>query len=352
MSEDKVYEMLWDCKYCGTEKLLGKTHRFCPNCGAAQDDEARYFPSDAEKVAVEDHVYHGADLICSSCDTLNSANADYCQQCGTSLSGAISAKLIGDDQVVRDGQAFQGTEALSVAERRWDEKLETAGMQPDAQTSKKPNIALFAILGVIGLVIIGALIAIFWKQDATGYVTGHSWEREIRIEELASRAESAWCDAMPGDAYSVTRRTEQRGSRQIPDGEECSTRRIDNGDGTFSERRECQTRYRSEPVYDDRCYFTVDRWGYERSARAEGDSINDTPYWPETNIARTGNCLGCEREGQRIADYLVYFQADGDQYTCNLDQQQWASMAVESTWTFQVGVISNQPDCDSLEPAS
>jgi len=55
--------MLWDCEFCGTKKLLGKTHRFCPNCGAQQDPKARYFPSDEEKVAVKDHVYVGVDKI-------------------------------------------------------------------------------------------------------------------------------------------------------------------------------------------------------------------------------------------------------------------------------------------------
>ena len=31
--DEPVYEMLWDCGYCGHKKLLGLTHRFCANCG-------------------------------------------------------------------------------------------------------------------------------------------------------------------------------------------------------------------------------------------------------------------------------------------------------------------------------
>jgi len=34
---EKTYEMLWDCRYCGTKKLLGKTHRHCLECGGAKD---------------------------------------------------------------------------------------------------------------------------------------------------------------------------------------------------------------------------------------------------------------------------------------------------------------------------
>ena len=62
----KHYEMLWDCAYCATPKLLGKSHRHCPKCGAPQDPERRYFPADSEKVAVEDHVPVGglAGAVC------------------------------------------------------------------------------------------------------------------------------------------------------------------------------------------------------------------------------------------------------------------------------------------------
>lgn len=349
MSSEQVYEMLWDCKFCGTQKLLGKTHRFCPNCGAPQDDEARYFPSDEEKVAVKDHIYYGADVICPSCDTLNSANSQYCQQCGTALAGAPTAELVQDDQVVRDGERFETTGPRNIEQERYEQKLDAAGLsQPKPRGN---NLVKFAIIGVIGLVVAFVAAAIFWKQDATAYVSGHTWEREITIEEFAPRAQNAWCDAMPFDAYSVSRRSEVRSYRQIPDGQECETRRVDNGDGTFSERRECRTKYREEPVYDDMCYFTVNRWGYSRSVKASGQSVNDEPVWPDTQISRTGNCLGCEREGQRRAAYHVLFRSQDNEYTCDLDQAQWASMPIESTWTFKVGVITNLPDCDSLQPA-
>jgi hypothetical protein len=354
MSSEKVYEMLWDCKFCGTQKLLGKTHRFCPNCGAAQDDEARYFPSDAEKIAVEDHVFHGADLICPSCDTLNSANSQFCQQCGTPLEGAPKAQLLGDDQVIADGQSFQTTGARSIEQERYAQKMDAAGLQADGTAKPKGgnNLVKFGIIGVVGLVVVFVALAVFWKRDTTALVTGHTWTREIDVESYAPRSENAWCDMMPVDAYSVSRRNEVRSHRQIPDGEECSTRRTDNGDGTFSERRECRTKYRDEPVYDSMCYYTVNRWGFERVVKASGDSVSDQPYWPDTNISRTGTCIGCEREGSRNADYVVHFRADSSDYTCELDESRWASIAIESQWTFQVGVISGQPDCGTLEQAS
>jgi hypothetical protein len=352
MSNEQVYEMLWDCKFCGTKKLLGKTHRFCPNCGAAQDDESRYFPSEADMVAVQDHVYVGADLICPNCDTLNAANAEFCQQCGTALKGAESAERVAEGRQIGESEYAQFTTARNVAQDRWDDKLDAAGLKPKASAKPALNRNTIIVLGIIGVVIIGILVAIFWKRDTTAYVAAHSWEREIRIEAYEARAESAWCDSMPGDAYGISRRTEQRGSRQIPDGQDCSTVRRDNGDGTFSQSQQCTTRYRSEPVYDDRCYFTVNRWGYERSILADGNSLLENPIWPELNLSRTGTCLGCEREGGREDHYIVTLRSDDKDYECDLDQSQWASMPIESTWRFSVGVISNRPDCDSLQPAS
>ncbi len=352
MSDEKVYEMLWDCKYCGTKKLLGKTHRFCPNCGAPQDDEARYFPSDADKVAVEDHVYVGADLICPSCDTLNAANSEFCQQCGTPLKGAKSAQLVQDDQVIGEGEHFESTGSRNVAQERWEKKLDAAGLSPKKPTNRVGRRGLILGLGLVGLILLVVLVAIFWKRETTAYVTAHNWTREINIESYEARSESAWCDSMPGDAYSITRHQEQRGSKQIPDGQDCHTVRRDNGDGTYSESQQCTTRYRSEPIYDDRCYYTVNRWGYERSVSASGSSLGESPVWPSLKLGQTGTCLGCEREGAHEEHYIVTLRSNDQEYTCDLSQDEWASMPIESLWTFKVGVVTNRPDCGSLQPAS
>lgn len=350
---DKTYEMLWDCQYCGTNKLLGKTHRFCPNCGAAQNPNARYFPSDEEKVAVEDHVFVGVDKICPACDTLNSADSEFCQQCGSPLSAAAQAKKTVDHQVIQEdsGQTFQSTGSRDLEKEEFDAEMQRIGLQKPATQQAGSNRWLYIIGIILLVVVVGVLVTIFWRQEQTAYVSDHSWTREIAIQQYRAVSDDAWCDAMPVDAYGVTRREEQRGSKQVPDGEECSMRRVDNGDGTFSERRECRTVYRSEPVYDDRCYFTVNRWLAARMVEAEGD-LRDEPYWPETRISRTGTCIGCEREGSRQERYLVYLTEGENTYTCELDRAQWQSMALESTWTFSIGVVSRQPDCSSLQPAS
>lgn len=348
MSNEKTYEMQWDCKYCGTTKLLGKTHRFCPNCGAAQDPKSRYFPSDDEKVAVEDHVFIGKDKTCKSCSTLNSASAEFCMQCGAPLANAEAASTL-SDQVVKEGQRFESSGPRDLSQERFDEEMKRIGAAKQAKSG--PNWVLYGIVAVVALIIIGGLVAIFWKQDASAYVSGHSWERTVNIEQYSAVSESAWCDAMPSGAYSVTRREEQRSSRQVPDGEECSTRRIDNGDGTFTERRECQTKYRDEPVYDDRCYYTINRWVFERAVKASGASLNDEPRWPDANISRSGTCVGCEREGAREDHYRVDLRQGENTYTCDVSETMWRNMPIESTWEFKVGVVTGRPDCSTLKPA-
>src|SRR5688500_9569109 len=136
---ERVYEMLWDCAYCGTRKLLGKTHRFCPKCGAPQDAEKRYFPSDDEKVAVEDHVYVGADRMCGACGSAMSAKALHCSQCGAPLEGAREVR------------------------------------RADAEPKAPPSVAkparglascLLPALAIAVLVVGGLLVTFFWKKDA------------------------------------------------------------------------------------------------------------------------------------------------------------------------------------------
>ena len=350
-----VYEMLWDCKFCGTKKLLGKTHRHCPNCGAAQDPNTRYFPADDEKIAVQDHVYYGADVICPACDTPNSAKAQYCVNCGAALTEAARVKTLASETRA-EGERFESSgPRSSPTQEQYEADMRQAAAEEAARASARRNRWLM-IGGIAALVVIvvAVLAAVFWTRGTTALVIGHSWERAIDIERYGPQSESAWCDSMPYDAYNVSRRDEIRSYRQVPDGEECSVRRIDNGDGTYREEEECQTRYRDEPVYDDRCYFTVDRWAYSHTVTARGESLREAPSWPATNIARSGTCIGCEREAGRQERYQVHFQESGSDktYTCDFDQSKWGSFGLETLWKLEVSALTGQPKCNSLERAN
>lgn len=352
-----TYEMLWDCEFCGSKKLLGLTHRFCPNCGAPQNPSKRYFPSDEEKVAVKDHVYYGVDVICAACGGLNSAKAQFCGTCGAPLSEGKQAELVAAESRGA-GEAFSEGKARDLVKEKFDADMQRL----QTQAKKKERGGLFSKRNLILAAVIGSVILccgfvaalLFWEREATVLVTGHSWTREIQIQAFLPTEQSDWCDNMPSDAYSVSRSERQRSSRQVPDGEDCRTVRRDNGDGTYSEEEVCTTRYREEPIYDDYCEYTVDRWNVVRSVTASGDSQVEIPFWPALDL-KGGTGYGREREGAHIEKYVVELRSSEDSktYRCEFtDQRKWEQFPIESRWIGDVSVVTGSLDCDSLKRAN
>lgn len=348
--------MLWDCPFCGTSKLLGLTHRHCPACGAAQDASRRYYPSDADKIAVSDHVYFGADIACPACATPNGAAAQFCTGCGSPLQGgkAVEGRA---DQVARPGQGFSGEtveDARAEARARRQAKADAAQGRTPAPPGLPRGAKIALVVGGAVLVVVAlVLTVVLWRKDVALTVDGHSWERTIAVEQFRAVSESAWCDQMPAEAYAVTRSKEVRDTKKVPDGEECKTRRRDNKDGTFEEVQECTPKYRSEPVYDTKCRFQIDRWVKARVEKASGRGKEPAPSWPEVKLEKTGTCKGCEREGERNETYTVHFVDPQDEeiHDCAFPADAWSNIEPGSRWTAKVGVVSSALDCDSLVPA-
>lgn len=342
-----TYEMVWDCKFCGTPNLPARTHKFCPNCGSAQDPRSRRFPSDDEKKAVENYVRKGVDVICAACTTPNVSDAKFCQQCGAPLEGAPAVETV-TAQVRGENEKFEAQTRRNIDQEALDTDLRNAGV-----TAAKPgsNRGLILVLGVGALIVVAVLVLLFWRRDASASVVGHQWERSINVEQFSAVRDQAWCDSMPGGAYNITQREEQRSSRSVPAGEECGIRRIDNGDGTFSERRECTTVYEEEPIYDNYCSFTVNRWVYARAISQEGLSLQDAPRWPLLQL-NTGSCIGCEREAGRAETYVLVLQSGDQTYRCDVSFDLWQQAQEQSNWNFEVSVVTGQPNCGSLEPAA
>lgn len=178
------------------------------------------------------------------------------------------------------------------------------------------------------------------------------WERIIPIEQFQTAQEGDWCDSIPGEAYNVTRNQQQRTTRQVPDGEECREVQVDNGDGTFTQRTECTTTYREEPVFDEYCDYTIDKWVQAGEVTTSGGA-NDEPTWGEPEL-QTGDGLGAEREGQRQALYRVELVGvdSGGVYGCDVPAELWQNIQLDSEWTLMVGFLSDMPDCLSLQSAS
>lgn len=358
MSAEKTYEMMWDCGACGTPKLLAKSHRHCPTCGSPQDAEWRYFPPEDEKVAVEDHQFVGADRVCDACSTPCSASSTFCPGCGADLDGAQAA-VTRQDQVAAEGQSFSSDDAeqarVEHKERKKTERnVKMAVHEPPPSSGSKKGLILGVLGGGVFLAFLVCLGAFFFiKKDVSLVNTSHSWERSIQIEEQKTVTKSAWQDEVPRKGKVVSCSSAKRSTKKVADGETCKTRRKDNGDGTYSEKQECKTKYRSEPVYDDKCKYKIDEWVSTRKVKAAGKSFKDDPHWPTVDLRRKGDCVGCEREGKRSEVYTLTFKnsKSGDKLACDTSLKRWKKVKPKSKWKGQVRMADGGGlDCDDLQP--
>jgi hypothetical protein len=326
-----TFEMLWDCNFCRTPKLLGLTHRYCPVCGAPQNAEGRYFPPDDEKVPVKNHQYFGRDLVCEHCSTYNSRSNKHCRDCGAPLQTSKDAPLpTAENALAGLGGESQGKQHVGNAPAR----------------ARSPTLRL--VLLTVGLVLTSLLVFFFWKRDTAFEVVGHNWERKIDIERFGPVRESTWCDHLPSQARELGRHREVRSHEQVRDGESCSMRKIDQGDGTFREVKHCEPRYTTKPVYDVKCDYEINRWTKFRTAESSGQSLA-APQWPSIKLTTACGSVGCERQGAKNEAYAVKLRGpDGSLETCQVPQEQWASASLGRTYVAKVRVIGGGVDCDSL----
>ncbi len=349
-----TYQMLWDCKFCGTEKLLGLTHRHCPNCGAAQDPERRYLPAEADMIAVEDHKFVGADKLCPACAQPNSAASAFCSECGADLSGADSAAL----QAARDigtGRAEADTRRDVVKDEFEAEMARVQDAEPGPTFLGLKRGIWFAIIGIAAAiaVIAGIIYVVTYRETTTAQVVDMTWERTIEIESFEVRSDQGWDEQVPGDAYNKTCDRRQRGTEKVQVGsrEECSDR--PQGDGSF--KRECRSVpvYEDRPVYDQWCTYRVDRWDFERRVKAEGRWTAPEPYWPTYTLAAGVGRYGQERAGKQHETYTVVVQQDGGKrHTCEVDSfEKWQRFSEGTRVTLELR-ITGGADCGSLKMAN
>lgn len=346
--------MLWDCQACGTPKLLGIQHRHCPGCGSPQNPDARYYPSDADKVAVVDHRFHGADLVCPGCTTANAAIVQFCVGCGAPLGNDAKAAAARTEQQVQHGQAFAGEtfkDARDEVRGRRDAQSQQAQAKPKSEPMSRGLKIGLIVGGIVIVLAILIFVLFFWKRETTVEVKSIAWSRQIDVEVFKEVKDSAWCDQKPSGARNVTKKKEKRSTKKVKDGEKCVKKRKDNRDGTFKEVKECTPKFREEPVYGQRCYFKIDKWATARTEKASGTSKDPEPAWPKVTIAKPGKCKGCEREGSRRESYTIELvDPEGETYSCDIERSQWDKTDPGAKWKAEVGVVTTSLDCDSFSP--
>ena len=299
-----VYEMLWDCAYCDARELLGRTHRYCPGCGAPQDPAKRYFPPEG-KETVASAAYDGADRTCPACQTSTGAKSKHCAHCGAPLDGAKEVARV---------QAPLAPKPVA---------------PPPPAKKKESNWFLLTVGGLLLLTCLTVGLVNSMGDGSSGgsggvsttveaTVTAHEWVREVDIEALVDRDVEAWCDEV-APAAVVTARTQQaRGSRKVPDGESCTLKNVDRGDGTFEKREDCQPKFRDEPVLAERCTVREQGWKVVRTETRRG-AATAAAEWPSLTTAE-----GRERAGARRESWALVLQVPGRQVRC--------TMATEARW--------------------
>lgn len=363
-----TYEMLWDCEYCGTKKLLGVTHRHCPNCGAAQNAEGRYFPAPGEEVALENHEYVGVDIICPSCEQPNSAAATYCVNCGTPMSEGTAAPM----QETQYEGGFEESRRDLVKEQFLADQAQVQALPaaPKRQAARnRRKVWLGSGIGAILLLMSSVFGIFFYKQNELVTVQNHEWVHLYQIEEYQVHRETRDCPA-PAGAYDISRRTEQR-SRQVPDGQDCkqvcTNRRVDQGDGSFRTerdcRQECTTRYRTEYYNVQVCTYDINRWTdldeQEEAPWAVASGTNTEPYWPDVenrvpSCSNAPDTIGQECWKEREATYTLNLLRDnGKVVTCDVgSMNEWLSYQDNQSVRVQFTQWSkwrNKALCDNIE---
>ncbi len=332
---EKTYEMNWDCEYCGMKKLLGLSQRFCAQCGAPQNPTKRYFPPDNEKVAVQDHKFVGADVTCPACKHPMSRACNACTNCGSPLD---AGKQVAMQQMQVQGQGGQWQQAPGQPGQPGAPGAPGQPGQPQWGGPPKKKSKLPIILGVAALALVGTCVALYnMKRDATMTVARHEWTREIQVQRYAEVEKHGACSSVPSDGRVTSRHTPSP---------TCTKHKVDNGDGTFSEKEEC-----TEPV--EQCDYYVNEWKLDRTAKATGGPDQE-PEWPDTNIRGcTFEALGCERESTRTERYIVYFNEDGEKkkesLSCDYkDTGSWKGVPDGGKYKGKVRMLGGL-DCDSLQ---
>lgn len=288
------FEMLWDCEFCDTKGLLAKSQRFCANCGGPQNPDKRYFPQAGQEVRVDGHKFEGADRACPACNSPMGAMAKNCTHCGSPLDG--SAEVRG----------------------KIDAPPPQAARPP--QPARKRRKIWPIVLAAIVLIGVAIWFRFLRTHEATVEVTGHSWKREIVVEEYKDGPETAWRSQLPPDATIPTCIAKEHGTRQVPDGEECHTERRDKKDGTFEQVKKCSPKTKSEPIMDQWCTFSARRWRPVNTVENHGTGLS--PTWPTQGLppADAPVLLGSKRSGKRTDTNTLELKGHG---TCDVSEDIW-----------------------------
>jgi hypothetical protein len=342
----RIIEGTWNCSSCGTKGIPAR-HKKCPHCNnprelTGKESEFDFGGTDA---ATGKSLREG--VTDEKALELANAGADwFCAYCGASNRG--------DQPICKNCRAERTTDAQAL-----EEETDPGLPPPPRATPAKRTLRTVGMVLLGGLFFFccgGTLLLGFWASrthDYTGQVASTEWKRTVYQERFTPVTLEGWRDElrvqpprMPvngtGEVAGVQNIrgcvSRQRGTRKVADGtervcttktrkvacgteEKCSTR--DKGNG-FKEEicedvakycsesyEDCrnETRYRDEPVYDQKCSYDTYQWK-EVDRRELSGQDNEPPRWPELSVGPADRL----RREERYTVHIEY-EDDGTQRT-------------------------------------
>ena len=202
-----------------------------------------------------------------------------------------------------------------------------------------------------GIALLALIPLLLWTRTQTVRVADYHWRQVIHIERFGPVTETAWCHQLVPGAQSVTHRSETGAYRWLPDAEDCRVQRKTGVRDSTQAIRQCQSRLWTEPAYELRCDYLLDRWKPYRTIVAEGYSLE--PDWPESGMISDLPCSGCERERSRNGLYELILATEGPEqglFHCPLPLARWLEVHPGSLWRLDIGMMDGQPRCSTLAP--
>jgi len=333
----KIIEGLWNCPYCGADKISG-LKKYCPDCGHPQSKDTVFYVGEEKHYLTEEELSARSgqpDWMCEYCTSLNNAKFKFCKNCGaerTEENKDYHELRQEETTLEQEGEVSEDTPKVKALS---DLPLKSK-KQTDGKRLKKLIIPILCAIAVIG-----GLVALAAPRSHEAIVNEKTWERSIEIEEYRTVEESCW-DNVPSGGRLLDTKDEIRSYATVISHYETKTREIseqvfdgydveyyyeDNGDGTFTEHSREVPRYHTEyytetyeepvyvsvPVYDTKYYYEIERWVHDRTEESSG--VNVEPYWPDYTLEDD------EREGTQKSEYTIefYVEKKGKSYDYSCD---------------------------------
>lgn len=351
----------WDCDTCGSKHIRGDK-RDCPNCGTPRTAETKfYLDSDSPKEYVSDAEKNSSpDWICNYCGAANSAMQTNCNRCGASRNTSNEDYFGVHKQIKEENESEKDIDSssnpayvsnnISLQETK-TESEENKGFELISEVKTKlANINRNVIKGVaitIGVALLTVFfIWLFTPIERQTTIDSFEWRRNIEIEELRTFNESGW--SLPSGARLQYSDKEIRTYRDVIDHYETKTRQVakqrfvgyeervvgyrDLGNGQFEEEIVNEPQYetyyeteyyeepvyRSEPVWDTKYFYEIDRWVHDYNVTTMG--YDKEPYW---GVVALG---GKEREGIRTQNYSIVGEVESEQQKYTLGYGDWVNL--------------------------